>query len=211
MIQTRWIDECSEHRLVIHGWAEHCEEWIRKRVQRSDSDFAAVSAPRQTTADNGRPVRETLSDNGAVGSPPLPLPLPLPEPNPEPESGNLPAASPPPTESTLPATLKPDGGDLTPQQEEIDYAAAKLVNLIGPERGKQGWKLQWLQDNLLLMMLDVQATPGLKEHNLMPALKKKVISWYRQELKNPGGFKKPAVESFDERAQGGIQRWLEKL
>lgn len=43
LIEARWVDECAEHRLVIHDWSEHCESWVRKRLSRANKDFASVS------------------------------------------------------------------------------------------------------------------------------------------------------------------------
>ena len=45
--ESGWIDVSEEHRIVIHDWIDHAPEYVKKRVQRSDTTFV------QTTADNG--------------------------------------------------------------------------------------------------------------------------------------------------------------
>lgn len=128
--------------------------------------------------------------------------------------GTHPAASPPPSEGwATSAVLKPNGGDLTPQPEEIAHAAQKLVNLLGREKGgDKAAKLLFLEENLVLMMLDVQATPGLAPDNRNALLKKKVISWWRWRQKNPTGMLlRPTLESFDERQRRENLEWFNSL
>lgn len=40
-----WIDRLEDDRLLIHDWAEHCEESVHKALQRSGARFADGSAP----------------------------------------------------------------------------------------------------------------------------------------------------------------------
>lgn len=69
LLQSRWIDHHPEVRLVVHDWHDHCDDAVRKRLNRAGLPFlsfaAKVTGHRQTSAD--------------IGS--LPLPLPLPEPS----------------------------------------------------------------------------------------------------------------------------------
>jgi hypothetical protein len=36
LIETRWLDECPENRLIVHDWADHCPQYIKKRLDRTD-------------------------------------------------------------------------------------------------------------------------------------------------------------------------------
>lgn len=84
LVETGWIDPHATHRLVVHDWHEHAEDWVKKRVQRSGRPFASEEpapadnghrhvgngANQEPAADNGGQCR-TPSDN--VG---LPRPRP---------------------------------------------------------------------------------------------------------------------------------------
>lgn len=72
-----WMDRDDVHRLVVHDWHEHCDEFIKKRVARAGQKFASLTGrQRQTTADNGDVVPSAL---------PMPMPMPQPPPPPQPE------------------------------------------------------------------------------------------------------------------------------
>jgi hypothetical protein len=34
LVESRWIDRDQFHRLVIHDWPEHVQDWIKRKVQR---------------------------------------------------------------------------------------------------------------------------------------------------------------------------------
>lgn len=63
LLECGWIDQSKKHRLVIHDWEDHCEEYVRKRLARK----------RRTSAD--------------IGSLPVPDPGPDPDPDPDPSPG----------------------------------------------------------------------------------------------------------------------------
>ena len=91
LVETGWLEESEEHRLIIHDWKDHCEDRIKKRLQRAGMDFVSADSggQRRTTADNGGHC-PTTADSGGLPVPlpepiPVPLPEPIPEPIPEPE------------------------------------------------------------------------------------------------------------------------------
>ena len=47
LVEAKWLDSCTDHRLVVHDWKEHAPEYVRKSLGRKHLDFV------QTTADNG--------------------------------------------------------------------------------------------------------------------------------------------------------------
>lgn len=49
MVESGWIDEDAEHRLIVHDWQQHCPNWVRSKLKRSGQDFAtATSDPTYT-------------------------------------------------------------------------------------------------------------------------------------------------------------------
>ena len=73
LLDSGWIDESKLHRLVIHDWEQHCEEYIRKRLKRQGLEFAKSGGQRRTTAAVGR-QRQPTADNGSLPSPSQPSP-----------------------------------------------------------------------------------------------------------------------------------------
>lgn len=58
LVEVRLIDVSKRYRLVVHDWHDHCEDWVKKRVERSGLPFASL---RRIPAANGR-QRQTKSD-----------------------------------------------------------------------------------------------------------------------------------------------------
>lgn len=74
LVETGWLDEHPEHRLVVHHWHDHADEAVRKALQRAGEDFVDGVGIR-----GGR--RPTQSAD--VGLPePEPMPMPLISPRP---------------------------------------------------------------------------------------------------------------------------------
>ncbi len=53
LVAERWLDECDEYRLLVHGWSDHADEAVRKSLARSGVGFTNGGTLRRTTADNG--------------------------------------------------------------------------------------------------------------------------------------------------------------
>jgi hypothetical protein len=70
-----WLDECSEHRLIVHDWAQHADDATKKHLSRNNLQFACVS---RQSPDKSR-QRRTKSRNV---TPAVAKPEPLPEPEP---------------------------------------------------------------------------------------------------------------------------------
>lgn len=56
LVDSGWIDECEDDRLVIHDWAEHCPTFVKGVISRSKENFtksatklATKSATKSTT------------------------------------------------------------------------------------------------------------------------------------------------------------------
>ena len=46
LVRRRWLDVHPEHRLVVHEWPEHCEDYIHMRLCRKIELFADGTPPR---------------------------------------------------------------------------------------------------------------------------------------------------------------------
>jgi hypothetical protein len=76
-----WLDRHAEHRYVVHGWAEHCEDAVNMRLARTRQFFADGQAPKLVRL--GGKERETAemfykscAQTGDPCAPPRPSPSP---------------------------------------------------------------------------------------------------------------------------------------
>ena len=46
LTSSGWLDVCSEHRLVLHGWAEHADDGVHAKVARAHEYFVDGKQPR---------------------------------------------------------------------------------------------------------------------------------------------------------------------
>jgi len=58
LVQTRWLDEHPEHRLLVHDWPDHCEDTVHRRIARARSLFANGQLPK--TSGLGVAERKTI-------------------------------------------------------------------------------------------------------------------------------------------------------
>ncbi|HPO07385.1 MAG TPA: hypothetical protein PLZ55_01855, partial [bacterium] len=69
LVAEAWLDEHPVHRLVVHDWHDHCEDYLKKRVERAGLTFA--SAP-QKAIRSGSPETgdqcPTMADIGSLPS-----------------------------------------------------------------------------------------------------------------------------------------------
>lgn len=42
LVETGWLDECDEHRLVVHDWHEHAPGFIKRNIDRAGGFVGAV-------------------------------------------------------------------------------------------------------------------------------------------------------------------------
>lgn len=45
LVAEKWLDECQDHRLIVHDWADHTSEMVKKRNRRAQIDFAEPNPP----------------------------------------------------------------------------------------------------------------------------------------------------------------------
>lgn len=46
LVKWKWLDPHPEHRLVVHDWPQHCEDWIHMRLARATLLFADGTTPK---------------------------------------------------------------------------------------------------------------------------------------------------------------------
>lgn len=73
LVQSRWLDRSSAHRLLVHDWQEHADQSVKKTLANRGLSFFFPEKSGNIPEDS------TLTR--AV---PLPLPEPMPEPEPKP-------------------------------------------------------------------------------------------------------------------------------
>ncbi len=39
LVESGWVDESESHRLVIHDWPDHCEQWVKLKLQKLKIGF----------------------------------------------------------------------------------------------------------------------------------------------------------------------------
>jgi hypothetical protein len=88
LVDAKWLDRCSCHRLTVHDWHEHADDATKKKVERSKRPF--LSRHVSTSAEHiCLPVPEPVPE-------PEPVPVPGPAPTPKPEPSAAPAVRTPP-------------------------------------------------------------------------------------------------------------------
>jgi hypothetical protein len=85
LVAARFLDVDSQHRLLVHDWADYAPEYLKKRTKRQGLDFVRgkpqiVSAVVQTCPDIGGEI-EKLAADGCPPNPTQPNPT---QPNPIP-------------------------------------------------------------------------------------------------------------------------------
>lgn len=54
LVQAGWIDECKQHRLVIHDWPDHCPYYVKGNVTKMGG-FVEAKAPQQSLFADAKP------------------------------------------------------------------------------------------------------------------------------------------------------------
>lgn len=79
LVESGWLDISPEHRLVIHDWNDHCEEWVRDKVRHAGESIVghdgSRAMPSNAEARRAKP-KKPEDDRGkppALSLKPLPL------------------------------------------------------------------------------------------------------------------------------------------
>ncbi len=99
LIATGWLDESSEHRLVIHDWPQHAPRYVHAWIKSQNTEFAksstvatTVSTTVPTTVSTTVPTIEhpTYNQTKPNQTKPIKTPPPPPEPAAQPHSAEDP-------------------------------------------------------------------------------------------------------------------------
>ncbi len=104
---AKWIDASPEHRLIVHHWSDHCDDFIHMKLARAKKFFADGSQPKlsRLTSLERKGIEEFYAAIRAHGVrtsvhvPCLALPMPMPS-----------HATPIPCARRAPDPALPDGG-----------------------------------------------------------------------------------------------------
>ena len=71
LLEEGWLDESSEHRLVVHDWQDHADDTTRKALEKAGETFVSGDAPRRS-----RVIRESVASDSRAGGENYSLPEP---------------------------------------------------------------------------------------------------------------------------------------
>lgn len=52
LIDTGFLDEDTEHRLLVHDWSEHCPNWVRAKLKKAGLNFALKSGAKMPSLEH---------------------------------------------------------------------------------------------------------------------------------------------------------------
>lgn len=47
LVKAGWLDECEDHRLVVHDWPDHAPNFIKGGISSRNEQFAVARSPKQ--------------------------------------------------------------------------------------------------------------------------------------------------------------------
>lgn len=144
LVGAGWLDEDPDHRLVIHDWGQHCENWVRAKAQKLGVSLLGCQKPPSQEPDLRDDLKNDLRDDLKSGS----FPRDLTEPNRTKERE-------PETDSRLPASKKPNP-TIPPELLTLVDAWNRLSDGIAPRVTKPDSK------SILAGWAKVQREPELK-------------------------------------------------
>lgn len=94
LIEFRWLNTCPIHRLAIHDWEDHCDDYTRKKLSRSGSKVVPCATKSGHCPDNVQTISDTsdevpgqsLASRARSALPCLASALPVPESGPRDDS-----------------------------------------------------------------------------------------------------------------------------
>lgn len=129
LVDSGWVDRSDTHRLMIHDWLDHCEDWVKKRIKRMEDDKKSASkAPEKGSAANGSQRQPTAADGSLPClAPPCPSPA-MAQPCPAPAEPDA-AATGERAESAAPGESGERAGELVRLLEGIGYSQTQAMSL----------------------------------------------------------------------------------
>lgn len=56
LVDSRWLDIDPDYRLLVHDWSEHCERWVKLKIQKIEKKFILPFVKRSIEASTETPV-----------------------------------------------------------------------------------------------------------------------------------------------------------
>jgi hypothetical protein len=176
-----WLDPHPQARRVVHGWAYHADDAVRKRLQRAGLSFLSVSEEvtghRRTSADNGcLPVARARSQSQSQSPPPPSEPA---DGSHEPEPHTRAVSLTKPVLPVIDAAPAKDGWE----QFQNSYPEAKRAVRV---------------DSACRAYVSVIHGKSGEHEKLMAGLSRYLVSaqWQRALADDPGGRFIPTMERF---------------
>lgn len=69
LVGARWIDEDPDYRLLVHAWEEHCERWIKLKIEKLKKSFIKPFAERSIKASTEAPTKLSPEGSALVTNP----------------------------------------------------------------------------------------------------------------------------------------------
>lgn len=69
LVELGWLDECAEHRLIVHDWADHCDDSTKKMLQRKGLRPVTLSGQRRKMSGQRRTKLDCQAENGGLPKP----------------------------------------------------------------------------------------------------------------------------------------------
>lgn len=131
LVESKWIDVDSVHRLLVHDWAQHSDKATKNSLMRSKLTFCT---PGVRTEIHG--VRTEVPESGTAYG--LPVPVPVPEPVPEPVKKQKPSPKEKPSVDVRHTEFK----------KSFDGYYLRMNSIPAPWDGQEGKSLsRWLIAN----------------------------------------------------------------
>lgn len=98
LVECRWLDECDEHRLVIHDWADHMPTWLVGNLKRHGKEAVKPTPTKQrakqaTKQPTGQPAMQPTKEVAEGTSQPPSYPVDTNPYQSNPKKDSLPEAS----------------------------------------------------------------------------------------------------------------------
>lgn len=69
LVECRWLDRCSEHRLVVHDWQDHCPTYVKGGLAKQKKLIAIATTPEdQAEPAQVQPIGEPIATTPEVPS-----------------------------------------------------------------------------------------------------------------------------------------------
>lgn len=69
LIDSRWIDRDDDYRLLVHHWFEHCERWVKLKMEKLHKPFIKPFADRSAKPSTEASIEQAVEPTSDVTNP----------------------------------------------------------------------------------------------------------------------------------------------